>query len=147
MTGEGRKRRIRIRAGFTLSESDLEWRFIRAAGPGGQNVNKVATSAQVRFEARRRLPPDVFARLQRLAGRRLSRDGMLTITARAERSQERNRSEALGRLVELLRAAAEPPTPRTATRPTSASRARRLESKRKRAGTKERRRRVADLDD
>ncbi len=147
MTGEGRTRRIRIRNGLSLSESDLEWRFIRAAGPGGQNVNKVATSAQLRFVARRHLPPDVFSRLRRLAGRRLNHDGVLTITARAERSQERNRAQALGRLIELLRAAAEPPTPRTPTRPTAASRSRRLESKRRRSGAKDRRRKVTHLDD
>jgi ribosome-associated protein len=132
---------------LVLRESDLEWHFVRGSGPGGQNVNKVATSAQVRFEARRHLPPDVFARLQRLAGRRLSQDGVLSITARAERSQERNRTQALGRLVELLRAAAEPPTPRNPTRPTAASRTRRLDSKRKRSGAKNRRRKVTHLDD
>jgi ribosome-associated protein len=147
MSGIAASRRIRIRSALVLRESDLEWRFVRGSGPGGQNINKVATRAQVRFEARRHLPPDVFARLQRLAGHRLNQDGVLTITARAERSQKRNRAQALDRLVELLRAAAEPPTPRTPTRPTAASRVRRLETKRKRAGTKDRRRKVTDLDD
>lgn len=147
MAGTAASRRIRIRSALVLRESDLEWHFVRGSGPGGQNVNKVATSAQVRFEARRHLPPDVFARLQRLAGRRLSQDGVLSITARAERSQERNRTQALGRLVELLRAAAEPPTPRNPTRPTAASRTRRLDSKRKRSGAKNRRRKVTHLDD
>lgn len=147
MAGSAASRRIRIRSALLLRESDLEWHFVRGSGPGGQNVNKVATSAQVRFEARRHLPPDVFARLQRIAGRRLNQDGVLTITARAERSQERNRAQALGRLIELLRAAAEPPKPRTPTRPTAASRTRRLDSKRKRSGAKDRRRKVTHLDD
>lgn len=147
MAGTTASRRIRIRSALVLRESDLEWHFVRGSGPGGQNVNKVATSAQVRFEARRHLPPDVFARLQRLAGRRLNQDGVLSLTARAERSQERNRAQALGRLIELLRAAAEPPTPRTPTRPTAASRSRRLESKRRRSGAKDRRRKVTHLDD
>jgi ribosome-associated protein len=147
VSGVAASRRIRIRPAVVLEESDLEWRFVRGSGPGGQNVNKVATSAQVRFEARRRLPPDVFARLQRIAGRRLSQDGVLTVTARAARTQERNRAQALDRLVELLRAAAEPPAPRTPTRTPPASRARRLDSKRRRAGTKDRRRKVTHLDD
>jgi len=147
VAGTTASRRIRIRSALVLRESDLEWHFVRGSGPGGQNVNKVATSAQVRFEARRHLPPDVFARLQRLAGRRLNQDGVLSLTARAERSQERNRAQALGRLIELLRAAAEPPTPRTPTRPTAASRSRRLESKRRRSGAKDRRRKVTHLDD
>ena len=111
VAGTAASRRIRIRSALVLRESDLEWHFVRGSGPGGQNVNKVATSAQVRFEARRHLPPDVFARLQRLAGRRLSQDGVLTITARAERTQERNRTQALGRLVELLRGGCRTPDP------------------------------------
>ena len=137
-------RRIRIRAALTLDEAHLEWRFIRASGPGGQNVNKVATAAQVRYDAGAHLPPDVLTRLRRFAGRRMSHDGVLTLTARAERTQERNRQQALDRLAAMLRQAAEPPTPRTPTRPTAGSRAQRLEGKRQRGTTKARRRRVTD---
>jgi len=146
VTPSARPRRIRIRAALTLDEAHLEWHFIRASGPGGQNVNKVATAAQVRYDARAHLPPDVLTRLRRIAGRRLSQDGILTFTARAERTQERNRQQALDRLAAMLRQAAEPPTHRTPTRPTAASRAQRLERKRKRGTTKARRRRVTDED-
>jgi ribosome-associated protein len=140
-------RRIRIRPALVLDEAHLEWHFIRASGPGGQNVNKVATAAQLRYDARAHLPADVFARLRRIAGRRMSQDGVLTLTARAERTQERNRQQALDRLAAILRQAAEPPTPRTPTRPTAASRAQRLEGKRQRGTTKARRRRITDEND
>lgn len=147
MPTPGRSLAIRIRSGLVLKDSDLEWHFVRSAGPGGQNVNKVSTAAQVRYDARRLLPPEVYARLRRIAGRRLARDGRLTVTARSARTQQRNRERALERLVDLLRLAAEPPTPRTATRPTAASRVRRLKQKRQRATVKGKRRRVTDLDE
>ncbi len=140
-------RRIRIRAALILDEADLEWRFIRASGPGGQNVNKVATAAQLSYDARAHLPADVFARLRRIAGGRLSADGVLSLTARSERTQVRNRQEALDRLEGLLRRAAEPPTPRTATRPTLASKSQRLDTKRKRGQAKARRRRPTNLEE
>jgi ribosome-associated protein len=140
-------RRIRIRPPLVLDVEDIEWRFVRAAGPGGQNVNKVASAAQLRYDARARLPADVFSRLRRIAGARLSADGILTLTARSQRTQSDNRREALERLEQLLRRAAVPPKPRTATRPTTASRAARLETKRRRGQAKVRRRRVLAADD
>ncbi|MGI8477682.1 MAG: alternative ribosome rescue aminoacyl-tRNA hydrolase ArfB [Thermomicrobiales bacterium] len=129
---------IQITPTIILDESELSERFIRASGPGGQNVNKVSTAVQLRFDARRSpaLPEDVRGRLARLAGALMTADGELVITARRFRTQERNREDALERLVDLLRRAAEPPVPRTATRPTLASRRRRLEGKRRRSATK-----------
>ncbi len=141
------RRRIRIRPALVLDEAHVEWRFVRSSGPGGQNVNKVATAAQLHYDARAHLPADVFARLRRIAGGRLSADGILSLTARSERTQARNRREALDRLEGLLRRAAEPPTPRSSTRPTLASQAQRLEAKRKRGQAKARRRRPVPLDD
>jgi ribosome-associated protein len=142
-----RSHRIRIRPAVVLDEDHVEWRFVRGTGPGGQNVNKVATTAQLRYDARAHLPHDVFSRLRRLAGSRLNAEGVLILTARSQRTQSGNRREALDRLEDLLRRAAIPPTPRTATKPTSASRARRLEAKRKRARSKARRSRVTDVDE
>jgi ribosome-associated protein len=129
---------IRITDQIAIDEGEIEERFIRASGPGGQNVNKLATSVQLRFDARRSpsLPNDVSIRLQRLAGSRLTKDGVVVITAQRYRTQERNRDDALARLTELIRQAAVPPTPRRATRPTAASRAKRLETKRRRSGIK-----------
>lgn len=123
---------------IAVSDDELQWQFVRASGPGGQNVNKVATAAQLRFDVRHSpsLPDDVRSRLTRLAGRRMSIDGVLIIDARRFRTQERNRQDALERLAELVLKAEETPKPRRKTRPTLASRERRLEGKRKRAAVK-----------
>jgi ribosome-associated protein len=129
---------IRITPTISLEEDELEERFIRASGPGGQNVNKLSSAVQLRFDVRRSpsLPEDVRARLGRLAGRRLTRDGVLVIDARRHRTQEQNRRDAFDRLVDLIERAAVAPTPRRPTRPTRASRERRIEAKKRRASIK-----------
>jgi ribosome-associated protein len=122
---------IRITERITIEESELEESFIRASGPGGQNVNKVSSAVQLRFDARtsRSLPNDVSIRLQRLAGSRLTNEGVIVITANRHRSQDQNRDEARERLFAMIREAANPPPPRRATKPTKASKKRRLDSK------------------
>ena len=129
---------IRITDRISIDDGELEERFIRASGPGGQNVNKISSAVQLRFDVRRSpsLPDDVRARLETMAGRRLTRDGILVIIAQRHRTQERNRQDARDRLVDLIARASVAPTPRRPTRPTRASRERRLASKKHRGGIK-----------
>ena len=127
---------------IAIDERELSEQFVRSTGPGGQNVNKVSTAVQLRFDAARSpsLPPDVRERLLRTAGHLVTDDGVVVIIAQRFRTQERNRTDARERLVSLIRSAVAPPTPRTATRPTRASKRRRLEDKRQRSATKSLRR-------
>ncbi len=138
---------IRITRTIALQESELEETFVRASGPGGQNVNKVSTAVQLRFDAAQSpsLPDDVRARLLTLAGSRASTDGVITISAQRFRVQSRNRADAQEKLVELIREASHKPKPRKATRPTRASRERRLEGKKQRSGIKQGRSGKVDL--
>src|SRR6202012_1713176 len=119
-------------------EDEIEIRHARASGPGGQHVNKTSTAIELRFDVRRSpsLPDDVRLRLERLAGSRLTLDGVLVLFAQGHRSQELNRQDAVGRLVALIRRAAETPKPRKGTRPTYASKLRRLQGKASRSGVK-----------
>lgn len=131
---------IRVTRDITIDEKDLDIAFVRASGPGGQNVNKLSTAAQLRFDVRRlTLEPDVLTRLTTLAGQRMTRDGVIVIHAQRFRTQERNRADAIDRLLELLREAAVRPKPRRATRPTLGSKMRRLDGKKRRGDVKAKR--------
>ena len=132
---------IRVTPSISIDESELQFDFVRSSGPGGQNVNKVNTAVQLRFDAGRTsaFGEDVFERLRKAAGSRMTRDGVVVITAQRYRTQERNRQDAIDRLVRLITRAAYPPRPRKKTRPTKASQERRLEEK-KRRGKKKRQR-------
>ena len=129
---------IEISPSIRLDETEIQYIFVRATGPGGQNVNKVATSAQLRFDVVHSpsLPEDVKQRLIRLGGSRMTTDGVLIIEARRYRTQDQNRTDALHRLITLIQKSTEAPEPRYATRPTRASQVRRVESKKKRGETK-----------
>ena len=140
---------IYVTSAITIDENEIEERFIRSSGPGGQNVNKVATAVQLRFNAAGSpsLPKEIKERLIRLAGRRMTAEGVLIIDARRFRTQERNRQDGRDRLVQLIRRAAREPKKRRPTRPTSASKRRRLETKHRHSRTKRMRRPVGHSDD
>lgn len=135
---------IPVTPAICLDEAEIQESFIRSPGPGGQKVNKTETGVQLRFDAAGSpsLPPAVLARLRKLAGRRMTADGVIVITATAYRTQERNRRDALARLVDLIRKAATPPKRRRATRPTAGSVKRRLDAKKRRGDIKKDRGRV-----
>lgn len=131
---------LRVTRDIAIDERDLDITFVRASGPGGQNVNKLSTAAQLRFDvARVMLAPDVLTRLTALAGQRMTKDGTIVIHAQRFRTQERNRADAIDRLLELMREASIRPKPRRATKPTLGSKVRRLESKKRRSDVKAKR--------
>jgi ribosome-associated protein len=143
-----KKMAIRITDSISIDEREIEQSFVRSSGPGGQNVNKLSTAVQLRFDVRRSpaLPNDVAIRLMRLAGKRMTKDGVLVIVAQNHRTQERNRAEAMARLVALVEEASLRPIPRRPTKPTRASKQKRLEGKKVRSGIKGLRRAKPTLD-
>lgn len=139
---------MKVAVKYVIPMQELEFRHIRSPGPGGQNVNKVATAVELRFDvnASNGLPLDVKQRMHQHFGNRISKDGVLVISAHRYRSQERNRQDAIERLLNMIASVAAPPTPRRATKPTRASRQRRVESKQHRAQTKQQRQRPGSDD-
>jgi ribosome-associated protein len=129
---------MRVTDSISIDDNELTEDFVRSSGPGGQNVNKLSTAVQLRFNVRRSpsLPNDVALRLMRLAGSRLTKDGVLIISAQSHRTQERNRQDARDRLIELIRQAAVVPVKRRKTKPTKASKEKRIESKKRRGNIK-----------
>lgn len=140
---------IRVTSAIAIDESELHFDFVRSSGPGGQNVNKVSTAVQLRFDAARSpsIPEAVRRRLARVAGRRMTADGVLLITARRHRSQQKNREDAIDRLVSLLKQAAVVPKTRRKTKPTRQSKERRLQDKRRKSQAKKKRGHVRQDDE
>ena len=139
---------IRVTDTISLDESELEESFVRSSGPGGQNVNKLSTAVQLRFDVRRSLslPNDVAIRLMKIAGSRMTKDGVLMLIAQNQRTQERNRSDARERLIAMIKEAAVRPVPRRATKPSKSQKRERLEGKKRRSGVKELRRSKPSFD-